>query len=161
MANIELGSADWVNASLAEALLARQGPPLLVGARLGCVAAVRVMADVGANLEIADEQGWRPLHAAAAFGHDTVLAILVSAGANIEARDAQGHTPLMTAVLHGQQSAVELLMAVGANMKTRRNDGLGLMDIARQHEACPEILELIAMALPVPMKPELAAAGAQ
>lgn len=40
---MELTSADWINASLTEALLAREGPPLYVAARPGCVAAVRML----------------------------------------------------------------------------------------------------------------------
>jgi hypothetical protein len=36
---MELTPADWVDASLTEALLAREGPPLYVTVRLGCVAA--------------------------------------------------------------------------------------------------------------------------
>jgi hypothetical protein len=36
---MELTPADWVDASLTEALLAGEGPPLYVTVRLGCVAA--------------------------------------------------------------------------------------------------------------------------
>ena len=40
MPSPELTPADWVNISLTEAMLARDGPPLYVAAKLGCVAAV-------------------------------------------------------------------------------------------------------------------------
>jgi predicted alpha/beta hydrolase family esterase len=52
MATPELTPADWVNISLTEAMLARDGPPLYVAAKLGCVAAVRVMCEAGTHLEV-------------------------------------------------------------------------------------------------------------
>ena len=45
MATPDLTPADWVNISLTEAMLARDGPPLYVAAKLGCVAATRVMCE--------------------------------------------------------------------------------------------------------------------
>ena len=61
MATPELTPADWVNISLAEAMLARDGPPLYVAARLGCVAATRVMTEAGTHLEVLGPRRERPL----------------------------------------------------------------------------------------------------
>ena len=83
MATPDLTPADWVNISLTEAMLARDGPPLYVAAKLGCIAATRVMCEAGTHLEVLGPKRDRPLHAAAAGGHTSVAATLVSAGCEI------------------------------------------------------------------------------
>jgi predicted alpha/beta hydrolase family esterase len=56
----ELTPADWVNISLTEALLARDGPPLYVAAKLGCLAAVKVMCEAGSNVEVLGPEAGTP-----------------------------------------------------------------------------------------------------
>lgn len=47
----------------------------------------------GANVNVADEYGWTPLHGAAHKGCLEIISILLSAGADVEARDISGKTP--------------------------------------------------------------------
>jgi nucleoside 2-deoxyribosyltransferase len=112
-------------------MLARDGPPLYVAAKLGCVAATRVMCEAGTHLEVLGPRRERPLHAAAANGHTNVAATLVSAGCEIDPQDEDGNTPLITAVLNGQAGPVELLLAVGADMDVARLDGMTAVHLAQ------------------------------
>ena len=143
----ELTPADWVNISLTEALLSREGPPLYVAAKLGCLAAARVMTEAGTNLEVFGPNKERPLHAAAAGGHASIAAILVSAGCEIDPQDADGNTPLITAVLNCQAGPVELLLAVGADIEIARLDGLTAVHLVQLPGTPKNIQELILLGL--------------
>ena len=87
---MELSASDLVNIGLTEAILSDRGPPLFVAASLGCIAAVKVMAEAGSNLEVRGPGGQRPLHAAAAAGHAGIAGILLSAGCEIDPLDDDG-----------------------------------------------------------------------
>ncbi|MDZ4251353.1 MAG: ankyrin repeat domain-containing protein [Sulfuritalea sp.] len=139
----ELTPADWVNISLTEALLARDGPPLYVAAKLGCLAAVKVMCEAGTNVEVLGPNRQRPLHAAAAGGHESICATLVSAGCDVDAQDEDGNTPLITAILNAHAGPVELLLAVGADIEIARLDGLTAIHIAQLPGTPKVIYELI------------------
>ena len=51
-----------------------------------------MLIDAGADVNVADADGSRPLHGASAFGHVDVLRILVAAGADKRATDGDGQT---------------------------------------------------------------------
>ena len=133
----------WVSASITEAILAQQGPPLLVAARLGCVASTRLLCDVGTHLEIEDSKGRRPLHWAAYGGHTTVLGVLLDAGAKVNVADQEGYTAIMLAAEQSQIAAIELLLAMGADVACKNNSGQTAADIVKQSNAQMEIIELL------------------
>ena len=90
MPSPELTPADWVNISLTEAMLARDGPPLYVAAKLGCVAAVRVMCEAGTNVEL-----------------------LLAVGADIGIARLDGMTAIHIAQLPGTPKAIYELIMLG------------------------------------------------
>ncbi|MGC9419948.1 MAG: ankyrin repeat domain-containing protein, partial [Rhodovulum sp.] len=85
---------------------------------------VRMLLDAGADPNAGMAEGYRPLHAVAAYpsgwesaATKALLAdALVAAGADIEARTTGwGWTPLHRAVLEGQADEVEALLRAGAD----------------------------------------------
>lgn len=59
--------------------------------------AMKVMVDLGADVNEATETGWTALHAAAYLGADSIIEFLVERGADVNARNGCGQTPLTLA----------------------------------------------------------------
>jgi ankyrin repeat protein len=71
--------------------------PLLFAAREGSSDAARVLADRGADLNLADPDGIAPLSMAIINGHYDLAAYLIDKGANVNAADRAGRTALFFA----------------------------------------------------------------
>jgi uncharacterized protein len=108
---VDFTASDWVNVSLTEAMLSHAGSPLYVAAERGAIAAVKVMCEAGANVEVIGPRNQRPLHAAAIGGHAGIVAILLGAGCAVDPQDDDGNTPLIAAIMARQSATVELLLA--------------------------------------------------
>jgi len=63
----------------------------------------------------ADENGWQPIHEAAAGGHPEVIKMLIEYGADINAKTNDGDTPLYWATTDfgDEHPAVSMLMENG------------------------------------------------
>jgi ankyrin repeat protein len=59
--------------------------------------AIKVMLDLGADVNEATDTGWTALHAAAYLGADSIIEFLAAKGANVNARTGCGQTPLTLA----------------------------------------------------------------
>eukprot|EP00029_Vermamoeba_vermiformis_P003176 TRINITY_DN13551_c0_g1_i1.p1 TRINITY_DN13551_c0_g1~~TRINITY_DN13551_c0_g1_i1.p1 ORF type:complete len:167 (-),score=52.34 TRINITY_DN13551_c0_g1_i1:61-561(-) len=91
-------------------------------AKWGHLEVVKFMKEKGADLELADTAGSRPLHLAAFNGKDDVVSWLIhDAKCDINARDADGNTPLIKAASRGHISTVKLLLQSGADKKIKNN----------------------------------------
>ena len=82
------------------------------------LAAVRLAAAQGIDVNSANGEGNTALHGAARAGHDSVVRFLVAHGARVDAANAVGQTPLSLA-RRGRgrtpnHSTVELLRQLGA-----------------------------------------------
>lgn len=68
----------------------------------------------GANPNLGDEDGLKPLHIAAMLyaGNDRLAALLLKAGADPSAKDPEGHTPLELSRIHGNKPVENLLISV-------------------------------------------------
>lgn len=140
---MEFSASDWVNVSLTEAILSHAGSPLFVAAERGAIAAVKVMCEAGANVEVLGPRNQRALHVAAAGGHTGIVAILLGAGCEINPQDDDGNTPLIAAILARQAATVELLLAVGADPEMQRIDGFSAYHAAQFDDTPKAIRELL------------------
>lgn len=98
----------------------RSVTPLMWAAKHGRAGVVGLLAQRGAEVHAATEQGWTALHYAAQRGHADVVSCLLSHGARAIARDRDGKTPVMIAGGKGHMDVVRLLL--------QRMGGYGLED---------------------------------
>lgn len=117
--------------------------PLSFAAETGDFAAVRLLLEKGAQLEIADQDGLTPLLWAADNGHVAIVLLLLDKGARIEATDQiYGRTPLSWAASKGHQAVVKLLLDRDADVDAADNSRRTPLSWAasRGHEATVRLL---------------------
>jgi uncharacterized protein len=86
----------------------------------------------GSNVnEVNPGNGWTPLHAAAAGGHQKMCETLLENGADINAQDLAGSTPLHLAAARGHTQTVSLLLAYGADASIKNKRGQTADDVMR------------------------------
>jgi ankyrin repeat protein len=83
---------------------------------------VELLLNNGAKVNVRDENGMTPLHAAAGYGITYVMEQLLAKGADIEAADRVGRTPLYYAVYKGRPTNIDLLLQRGASVDTPDDD---------------------------------------
>jgi len=114
---------------------------LLVAAESGDVAALRRLVADGADVNMTDAGGERPLHYAAGFGQLGALWALVKLGAELEAT-MLGATPLHLAAQEGGVEAVQVLVELGADIGARRDDGCTPHALSH-HYGCREAAQVL------------------
>lgn len=95
--------------------------PLMQAAANGLDTAVNYMLQKGANVNVADAEGYTALHHAAAHGHTEIVNELLNRGADPHRRAKYGQLPLYLAAEVGSRRTVEALLDPGA-------DGIGLQN---------------------------------
>lgn len=108
----------------------------------GHVKVVKALLDLGFNKEVADEDGYTPLHWAASNGHLEVVKILLENGANKETTQAEGSTPLNSAAGRGHVEIVKLLLEKRANKEAAENYGGTPLNSAAE-EGNVEVVKLL------------------
>jgi ankyrin repeat protein len=85
--------------------------PLLWAAGNGHVAVVKLLLEMGAEIESKDRYDRTSLSLAAKNGHDSVVTLLLEKGAKLESKggDYYGQTPLSLAAENGHRAIVKLL----------------------------------------------------
>ena len=83
--------------------------PLYVASRNGDVDLVRLLIDVEALINQADEDGETPLWMASQNGHLAIVRYLILHGSGMEQPDNQGRTPLAIAIAMGHADVAEYL----------------------------------------------------
>ncbi|XP_069699766.1 ankyrin repeat and protein kinase domain-containing protein 1-like [Periplaneta americana] len=97
-------------------------------------AAVRVLREVGADLEKADSEGRTPLHRAAERGDTRTVQVLLDAGCDVNAADPDGCTPLYLTAEKGHRDACRVLLAAGARLDMKeRLYGWTALHLAAYH----------------------------
>ena len=92
-----------------------------------------VLAAAGADPNLPDNEGWRPLHLAAMGGHLRASAVLLDAGAQASARSVngvRGTTPLLCAIVGGDPLLARLLLAFGAEADAIDDAGFAPIHLA-------------------------------
>ncbi|XP_014274864.3 poly [ADP-ribose] polymerase tankyrase-1 [Halyomorpha halys] len=77
---------------------------------------------VDPNVADIDNNGYTPLHLAAAKGR-VILLLLARCSANLNAKDFDGNTPLHIAVINDLPWSADLLLMLGANPNIKNNEG--------------------------------------
>jgi uncharacterized protein len=87
----------------------------------------------GADVDLADKNGWTALHFAAQAQSAAVAALLLDAGAQIDPKDVHGNTPLLKAVFasKGEGDTIKLLRARGADPHSENSHGQTPVGLAR------------------------------
>ncbi len=117
--------------------------PLMLAVRSGEVDAVKVLLDVGANInETETWNGQSALMWAAVEGHVPVVQMLIDHGADIHARSNSGATPLLFAARTGSMDVVGALLAAGSDVNEKRPDGATplLVAVINGHEDLVDLL---------------------
>jgi len=82
----------------------------MLAAQKGFIDIVQSLASQGANVDVLDTYGNRPLHMAASSGQLKLLKVLLAEGASLERPNKLSFTPLHVAVQNGQRDAVAMLL---------------------------------------------------
>ena len=115
-----------------EAVDADGGTPLMHAAKIGQVAAARLLLDRNVNPNIRDTKGMTALLVASAMRHLEMVRLLLSRGADINSANEEGNTALMIAARAGAVPIIQTLIAAGAGVNGSNREGITpLMQAAR------------------------------
>jgi len=114
-------------------ILLSDGGQLHKAARNGHVEVVTTLVELGADVNVQANDGWRPLHLAAEHGHMEVITTLVELGADVNVQSNDRRRPLAQAALGGHVEAVRTLVQLGADVNVQ--DDLGWRPL---HQAARE-----------------------
>ena len=104
---------------------------------------VRLLVDSGANVNVTEDKGCVPLHAAAHEGYREIAELLLGSSASLDARNETQqtqHTPLALACVYGKPDVAHFLIDRVSDINSRDQDGCvplhaasgcGQVDIAR------------------------------
>ena len=101
-----------------------------LAAREGHADAMRVLANLGADVNAPNDQGWIPVLIAAQNGHVDAIRTLANLGANVNTSMNDGATPVFIAAFIGHAHAIRALAILGANVNTPLNNGATPHDVA-------------------------------
>lgn len=97
---------------------------------LASVAIVKLLLEAGASVNLADNEGFTPLHWAAACGGTARVEALLCAGADVNASSFDGETPLHRAARFGRDDAVKCLLEAGADDTAQNKSFFIPLDVA-------------------------------
>ena len=103
---------------------------------------VRLLLEIGADINLANSAGDTPLYVASERGNVEMVRILLEKGADINQAESNGQTPLMIAVGMGHEEVVEALLEYGANLNAKTSEGYTAFDMLYEDEF-PEIATLL------------------
>jgi ankyrin repeat protein/HEAT repeat protein len=102
-------------------------PMLFASVRLGRLETTRLLIERGADVHVADWNGFTPLMTAARNGNADVVGLLLDKGARIDERSKTKETALMMAVTGGYTAVAKLLLDRGADAAAVDAQGKGIM----------------------------------
>jgi len=92
---------------------------------------IRVLLDLGADVQAASANRMTALHMAAMRDHGAeILSLLLAKGAAIDATNLHSMTPLYFSVLNGNEQGARLLLEAGANPNAVNREGGTLLHVA-------------------------------
>ena len=103
---------------------------------------VELLINGGADISLAQHDGWTPLHLASRNGHPEILQLLIESGADVCVAEDEGWTPLHLASSEGYFGMVGLLVKSGADVCVAADDGWTPLHLASS-EGYRDIAELL------------------
>jgi ankyrin repeat protein/L-ascorbate metabolism protein UlaG (beta-lactamase superfamily) len=88
-------------------------------------AIISLIAEVGGNINLKDENGHTLLHKAAAYGRKEIVEILLAGKTNVNAETDNGETPIFFAAKYGHKNIVDLLEVNGAHKVAGMEENYG------------------------------------
>lgn len=132
------------NPSLARSFSPDGFPVVALAAVFGHLHVVRLLADLGADVNAAatNGSGYNALTGSVTGGHTEVVKWLLEKGAEPNYRYGPGYSPLLAAAANGQLEIVKLLLVHGADLHATSNDGKSALALAteRNHSAVADFL---------------------
>ncbi|RYP81635.1 hypothetical protein DL770_005843 [Monosporascus sp. CRB-9-2] len=119
-------AAERGHEAVVQLLLKSSQTSLRWAVETGDVEVVKMLLDRGADVAVANKDGWTPLIAASSKGHvDVVRLLLATTGVNADLKDSEsGQTPLSWAAANGCEAVVQLLLDTGkVDINSRDNTG--------------------------------------
>lgn len=130
------------DASLLEVKDMDGSTPLDTSALAANLEMVRLLLEMGANINGGDNENSNVLHCAAIANSVPIVDFLLDKGMNIDAQDVNGLTPLYFAAERGNEEAVKRLLSKGADPNIfTRNQGCALFAAVSRSKA--RIVELL------------------
>lgn len=116
---------------------------LLEAARRNELECVRCLLQLGADVNVAGNEGMTPLIKACCKGHAEVVVVLLEFGANVNLADGSGYTPLHWAVEGNFRGLIETLLRRGGDLSVYDKSGKTPLDLASEHPKLPDFIGAI------------------
>ena len=91
---------------------------------------MRILVDMGAEIDARDDTAWTPLDYTAKNGFFKSMKILLENDAAVDARDKNNNTPLHWAAANGHVVCVSMLLDYGADIALKNIEGKNCLDFA-------------------------------
>jgi len=116
---------------------------IYLAAEQGHVDVIQVLAELKADPNLGNREGWTPLHVAALNGHAEVVPSLVAVKADVNRANVHGTTPLHKAAQKGHVEVVRVLADLGADIAGADKAGATALSLAQAagHELVIQVLE--------------------
>ncbi|GMH66571.1 hypothetical protein TrLO_g6658 [Triparma laevis f. longispina] len=90
----------------------------------------KVLIELGAEINVQNDNGWGVVMIAASMGKSNAMRCLIEHGAHMEVRNDAGWTALLVASNAGKPKAVKMLLLMGADSSVTNNYGKNAYDLA-------------------------------
>lgn len=104
---------------------------LMIAAAKGDIVMMDTLVELGADMNVADSDGWRPIHYAVRHGEvSAAVRCIKRHGVDPNTPDLYGATAVMIAAENGDEIAVDKLVRRGARIDLTDHEGKGIMHYA-------------------------------
>ena len=104
-------------------------PTLFTVVKYHDITQLEEMVEAGEDINQTDENGWTPLHVAAADGREHMVGWLITHGAKVDAKLSDGRTPLYLTSSQNDESTARLLVQKGADPFIKTKSGWSALDV--------------------------------
>jgi len=95
---------------------------LFKAAKIGDTETVKMLIEMGADVNVRDDSGLTPLYWASLRSFTDIAKILIEMGADVNVRNKDGYTPLYWVSSEGHTEIAKMLIEKGADVNTKNED---------------------------------------